>query len=145
MNKREHVINGLALGLGIGYMLEPGTDVETVTSMLEFGVPITMGAMIPDIDTAIGGHRKTFHNLLTLLVFITFPYYFNNLRYIWIGITSHYVLDLLGTTRGIALFYPLRREFEIPVGVRVNSIFAPLVTVVVTVFSLVCAWFVINT
>lgn len=141
MNKREHLINAIALGAGIGYLVEPGTDIETLQSIAEFGVPITLGTMIPDIDTALGRHRKTFHNGSILLLFMIFPVFFQNLKYIWIGVLSHYVLDLLGTNRGMAVFYPLTDdEFEIPIGVPVNSILAPLMTIIITVASLVVCW-----
>ncbi len=50
---------------------------------------------------------------------------------------THYVLDVLGTTRGIALFYPLwSREFDVPFGIRVDSRYADLMTVTVTAVEL---------
>ncbi len=145
MNKREHVVNAVLVGAGIGYMLEPGTGSATLQSVARVTVPVTLGTMIPDIDTSIGEHRKTFHNLLTFVVFAIFPVAFNNLKWVWLGILSHYILDLLGTHRGMALLYPLTGEFRIPVGVPVNSLLAPFVTLIVTFATLGVAWLLLDT
>jgi hypothetical protein len=47
-------------------------------------------------------------------------------------VATHYVLDLLGSKRGLALFYPFEKEFSLPVGVTVSSRWATVVTVIVT-------------
>jgi hypothetical protein len=99
-------------------------------------VPVTLGALFPDIDTAFGSHRKTFHNLLILGGFVTFPLVFDNLQYVWIGVLTHYVLDVAGTTRGIALFYPFGRECDLPIGIPVTSRFALAVTLSITAVEL---------
>jgi hypothetical protein len=50
------------------------------------------------------------------------------------------VLDILGTTRGIALFYPLwSEEFGLPIGVPVKSDWADLVMLAVTAFEIAVA------
>jgi membrane-bound metal-dependent hydrolase YbcI (DUF457 family) len=62
---------------------------------------------------------------------------FGNLQWVWLGVVTHYVLDVLGTTRGIALFYPLwGEEFGLPVGVTTDSKWVTPVTVVVSAFEL---------
>lgn len=132
MNKREHVMNAVLLAVGLGVILEPSLTISTGRRIAEIFVPVVLGALFPDIDTAFGDHRKTFHNLITLGVFLAYPFFLNNLHFVWIGIITHYVLDLLGTTRGIALLYPWKEEFDIPVGVTTGSRWAPVVTVVVT-------------
>lgn len=133
MNKRGHVINAVLLSLGIGAVLAPGLDVETVVTVVEVGVPVTLGALAPDVDTAFGRHRKTLHNLPLLAGLVAFPLYFGNLQFVWVGVLTHYVLDVAGTTRGIALLYPLwDREFSLPLGVPVDSRWAPVVVVLVT-------------
>lgn len=132
MNKRGHVINGVLFGAGVGFVLQPTLNLGLPQSMIAVGVPIVLGTLLPDIDTAFGSHRKTFHNIVFLAAFIAFPLYFGNLQYVWLGILSHYVLDLLGTKRGLALLYPLSHEFELPIGVTVDSPLAPVVTLLVT-------------
>lgn len=53
---------------------------------------------------------------------------------------THYVLDYLGSRRGIALFYPLSgREYGFPSGVTTSSRFANVVTVLVTAVELAAA------
>jgi hypothetical protein len=60
-------------------------------------------------------------------------------------VATHYVLDVVGSKRGIALFYPLwSEEFGLPVGVSVSSKHADLVTVAVTALELVAAWLIVN-
>ena len=136
MNKRDHVMNALLLGGGLGYLLGPGGD-GAVASVLAVGVPVLLGALVPDIDTVIGRHRQTLHNLPVLLGFLAFPIVFGNLQYVWIGVAAHYVLDVAGNTRGIALFYPFhRREYGLPVGVRANSHVADVVTLLITIGQL---------
>jgi len=137
MNKEGHVLNAVLLGIGIGFILEPAGTVGTVRVVVAVTIPVTLGALFPDVDTAFGKHRKTLHNLPVLAVFVAFPVVFENLAYVWIGILTHYVLDVLGSTRGIALFYPLSSsEFGFPAGVTTSSRFANVVTLVVTALEL---------
>ncbi|QGN07228.1 metal-dependent hydrolase [Halorhabdus sp. CBA1104] len=140
MNKRGHVLNALLLSLGIGYLLEPSGDVETFVTIAAVSVPMVLGALFPDVDTAFGTHRKTLHNLFVLGIVGAYPHYFGNLQYVWIGVLSHYALDILGTRRGLALFYPLlSREFDLPIGVRVDSKYSTPMMLAVTGFELVVA------
>ncbi|THE65940.1 metal-dependent hydrolase [Salinadaptatus halalkaliphilus] len=144
MNKKGHVLNAILLSIGLGYLLEPATELAHAPATLEMivlvGVPITLGAMVPDIDTEFGKHRKTLHNLPLLAAFVAFPEIFNNLEYVWIGVLTHYVLDVAGSKRGIALFYPLSsHEFGFPFGVAVSSKHATVVTWVVTGLELAVA------
>jgi hypothetical protein len=144
MNKRGHVLNAILLSIGLGYLLEPVGDERTFVTIIEVGIPVVLGALFPDVDTAFGKHRKTLHNLLVLGGFIAFPYFFGNLEYVWIGILTHYVLDIAGSKRGLALFYPYTREYGLPVGVAVSSDRSELATVVVTGVELVAAALVIH-
>ncbi|WP_137288674.1 metal-dependent hydrolase [Natronorubrum halophilum] len=138
MNKKGHVLNAILLSLGLGYILEPAGDLETFRSIIMIGVPVTLGALFPDVDTEFGKHRKTLHSLPVLLGFMAFPYVFGNLEYVWIGVLTHYVLDVAGSKRGIALFYPLwKKEFGLPIGVAVSSKRADVMTVFITVLELV--------
>lgn len=133
MNKRGHVLNAVLLSIGLGAVLQPTWDIMTVETILKLSVPVTLGALLPDVDTAFGKHRKTFHNLPLLAVMGAWPLYFGNLQFVWIGITTHYILDVVGSTRGIALFYPLSsNEYNLPVGIPVSSSRSDLVTVLVT-------------
>ncbi|MDZ7746944.1 MAG: metal-dependent hydrolase [Halobacteriales archaeon] len=137
MNKKGHVLNGILLAIGLGYILEPAGDVETFRTIAATLVPVTLGALLPDVDTAFGKHRKTLHNILLLVVVAAYPIYFGNLQYVWIGVTTHYVLDIVGSRRGIALFYPLSSsEYSFPMGVTTSSKYADAVTVVVTIIEL---------
>jgi len=136
MNKRGHVLNAVLLSIGLGYVLEPSATIETARMMVELLLPVTLGALFPDVDTAFGKHRKTLHNLLVLGIFAAWPIYMGNLNYVWIGITTHYILDVVGSTRGIALFYPLSStEYNLPVGIPVSSSKSDLVTVLVTILE----------
>jgi Predicted membrane-bound metal-dependent hydrolase (DUF457). len=140
MNKRGHVLNGLLLAVGVGFVLKPAVTVATGRTIVEISVPIVLGALLPDVDTAFGRHRKTLHNLPVLAIVFAYPLVFGNLQYVWIGVLSHYILDVVGSKRGIALFYPLEREFGLPIGVTTSSDYADLVTVVITAVELVLFW-----
>ncbi|ARS91148.1 metal-dependent hydrolase [Natrarchaeobaculum aegyptiacum] len=144
MNKKGHVLNAVLLSVGLGYLLEPATELTdvlvTLETMVMIGVPVTLGALFPDVDTAFGKHRKTLHNLPVLAAFFFFPAAFGNLEYVWIGILTHYVLDVAGSRRGIALFYPLSStEYGLPFGVTVSSSRATIVTVLVTIVEVALA------
>lgn len=140
MNKRGHVLNALALSVGLGCLAAPALDVTTLWTVVAIAVPVTLGALLPDVDTAFGTHRKTLHNLPVLLLFFVYPFYFDNLRFVWIGVATHYVLDLLGSKRGIALFYPFdRAEFDVPVGVSARSRYAGGLMVLITALELAVA------
>ena len=141
MNKKGHVLNAVLLGVGLGVILtvdattQPTVDVvvDGVARIVELSVPVTLGALFPDVDTAFGKHRKTLHNLPVLGVFLAFPLLFGNLQFVWIGVATHYLLDVVGSRRGIALFYPLSRtEYGLPSGVTTSSKHADAVTVVIT-------------
>ena len=126
MNKEGHVLNGALLAIGLGFIItldptagplvggEAGVTAaalgaalaDAAWKVIELSLPVTLGALFPDVDTAFGRHRKTLHNLPILAIFLAFPYLFGNLRFVWIGVATHYVLDVLGSKRGIALFYP---------------------------------------
>lgn len=137
MDKRGHVLNAILLAIGIGYVLEPGAGVETARKIAQISVPVILGALIPDVDTAFGKHRKTAHNLPVLGVFVAYPILFDNLHFVWVGVVTHYLLDLLGSKRGLAFFYPYSKEYSLPVGVSTSSSYSDLVTVLVTAFELV--------
>lgn len=137
MNKHGHVLNALLLGIGIAIIQNPVPEVETAIAVVQITIPIVLGAMVPDIDTAFGRHRKTLHNLPLLVGFYAFPVVFGNLEYVWIGVLTHYVLDMVGSKRGIALFYPLSsQEYNLPTGVATSSKWATYVTVVITAVEL---------
>src|SRR6056297_211634 len=121
MNKEGHVLNAVLLSIGLGYIFYPAGDVPTLRAIAEISVPVVLGALFPDVDTAFGKHRKTLHNLPVLAVFYAYPVFFDNLHFVWIGVATHYVLDMLGSKRGIALFYPYTQEYNLPVGVPVSS------------------------
>ncbi|WP_418281322.1 metal-dependent hydrolase [Halorubrum sp. DTA98] len=141
MNKRGHVLNGLLLALGIGFVLEPSVDAATATKIAQISVPIVLGALFPDVDTAFGKHRKTLHSLPVLAVFLAYPIVFGNLQFVWIGVLTHYVLDLVGSRRGIALFHPLSdQEYSLPFGVTTSSKYADLVTVFITAIEIAAFW-----
>jgi membrane-bound metal-dependent hydrolase YbcI (DUF457 family) len=144
VNKRGHVLNAVLLSVGLGYLLHPTGDVETFLTIVEVGAPVILGALFPDVDTEFGRHRKALHNLPVLAGFALFPYYFGNLQWVWLGVLTHYVLDVVGSKRGIALFYPvLSREFDLPTGVPTSSDYADLVTVAVTAIELLVAGLII--
>ena len=139
MRERGHVVNAVLLGVGIGVLLEPALTMDTVVAVLTVGVPILLGALFPDIDTSFGKHRQTFHNLAVLVGFAAFPVVFGNLAYVWLGVLTHYVLDLLGNVKGMALLYPYDRFYDVPVGVNVDSRWADVVTMLVTAVELAAA------
>ena len=137
MDKKGHVLNALLLAIGVGYVLEPAGDVSTFVAIAEVSLPLVLGALFPDVDTAFGKHRKTLHNLPVLAIALAYPYFFGNLSFVWAGILSHYVLDMLGSKRGIALFYPFwSEEFGSPTGVTTTSTYADVVTIVVTLIEI---------
>lgn len=136
MNKRNHVVNAVLLSIGISVLLTRPISIDTFEVMVKISPPIVLGALFPDVDTAFGDHRKTFHNIWVLAIAMSFPYVFGNLHYVWIGILTHYALDLLGNRYGMGIFYPLPGFYDIPVGVNVDSQWADVVTLLVTAVEL---------
>jgi membrane-bound metal-dependent hydrolase YbcI (DUF457 family) len=137
MNKGDHVLNAVLLSIGLGYVLHPSGGVETLRTVAAVLIPVVLGALFPDVDTDFGKHRKTLHNLPVLAVVYAFPFYFGNLEWVWVGVATHYVLDVVGSKRGIALFWPLSTdEYGLPVGVTTVSDYSTVVTVVITVLEL---------
>ncbi|MFB6071877.1 MAG: metal-dependent hydrolase [Halobacterium sp.] len=137
MNKGDHVLNAVLLAVGLAYVRYPAGDLQTIETVAALLVPVVLGALFPDVDTDFGKHRKTLHNLPVLAVLYAFPFYFGNLEWVWVGVASHYVLDVVGSKRGIALFYPLLDdEYGLPIGVSTSSEYASAVTVLVTVLEL---------
>ncbi|PSP33568.1 hypothetical protein BRC64_03365 [Halobacteriales archaeon QH_10_67_22] len=140
MNKRGHVLNAVLLAVALGFVLEPAGDLATVRTVAAVFVPLVLGALFPDVDTHFGTHRKTLHNLPVLAVVVAYPVAFDNLQWVWLGVLTHYVLDVLGTTRGVALLYPLwDEEFGAPFGVPVSSDYANVMMLSVTAFEVVVA------
>ncbi len=136
MNKRDHVLNAVLLSLGISLILTRAIAWEALVAFVAIGPPIILGALLPDVDTVIGVHRKTFHNVWILGFLLVFPALFGNLHYVWIGVLTHFALDLLGNQYGMGVFYPLPGFYDIPVGVNVDSRWADVVTLLVTAFEL---------
>lgn len=136
MNEKGHAINAFLLSVGLGYLLEWSVSAEAFITIVKVTPPIMLGALFPDLDTSFGTHRKTFHNIWILLLALAFPLFFDNLHYVWIGILTHYILDLLGNVKGMGVFYPLGGFYDIPVGVNIDSRWADVVTLAVTGFEL---------
>jgi membrane-bound metal-dependent hydrolase YbcI (DUF457 family) len=137
MNKGDHVLNGILLAVGLGYVLHPEGGLQTFETIAATVVPVVLGTLFPDVDTDFGKHRKTLHNGPVVAVLYAFPFYFGNLQWVWVGVLSHYVLDVVGSRRGIALFYPFsEEEFGLPVGVTTSSKWATVVTVILTILEL---------
>ena len=137
MNKKGHVLNAILLAIGLAYILRPSGDVETFSMVAELFVPLVLGALFPDVDTAFGKHRKTLHSLPVLGVIVAYPILFDNLQFVWVGVLTHYLLDVVGSKRGIALFYPLSStEYGLPVGVTTSSRWADAFTVAITLGEL---------
>lgn len=139
MNKKGHVLNAALLSVGLGIVLaapttlSASTAIDAAVTVTELSVPIVLGALFPDVDTAFGKHRKTLHNVFILGIVAAFPFLFGNLQFVWIGVATHFLLDVVGSRRGIAFFYPLTsQEWGLPSGVTTSSKYADLVTVVVT-------------
>ncbi|MFB6179198.1 MAG: metal-dependent hydrolase [Halorientalis sp.] len=139
MNKEGHVLNAVLLSIGLGYVLQPAGDFTTFRTIAAVIIPVTLGALFPDVDTAFGRHRKTLHNVAVLAIFLAYPLVFDNLQFVWIGVLTHYVLDLLGSKRGLALLYPYEKEYSLPIGVATSSDYANAVTLGITGFELAIA------
>jgi len=137
------VVLGVApsVGVGAGERTLPTAPLDALAAVgllvAEFFVPVVLGALFPDVDTAFGKHRKTLHNVFVVAVFVAYPLVFDNLHFVWLGVVSHLVLDLAGSARGIAFLYPLTsEEVDLPGGVSTSSRFAMPLTVVVTLVEL---------
>jgi len=140
VNKRDHVLNAVLLGIGLGFVAHPAGDLQTVTTVAAVLVPVLLGALLPDVDTELGHHRKTLHNVFVLAVLYGYTAVFANLAFVWIGVVTHLVLDVLGTRRGVAFLYPFwDAELGLPVGVPTDSAYATFVTLVVTGLELAAA------
>jgi membrane-bound metal-dependent hydrolase YbcI (DUF457 family) len=141
VNRKEHVLNAALLAIGLGYVRFPAGDAATFGAVAAMFVPVVLGALFPDVDAHYGRHRKALHNLPVLGVFLGYPLYFENLHWVWLGVLTHLLLDVLGSKRGVALFYPLwKREFGFPVGVSVVSRYAGAVTLLVTAVEVLVAY-----
>jgi hypothetical protein len=145
MNKRGHVLNAMLLSVGLGLILTvtPSTPftaasvLEAGTKVAELFVPVILGALFPDVDTAFGKHRKLLHNVFVLGAVVGYVLVFDNLHFVWIGVATHYVLDIAGSKRGLALLYPLSsEEFDLPVGVATSSKYAGVATVAISLAEL---------
>jgi hypothetical protein len=145
MNKRGHVLNAILLSIGLGVILTVTLSTEltfqtaqtTGLMIAELFVPIILGALFPDVDTAFGKHRKLLHNVFVLGIVIGYVLVFDNLQFVWIGVATHYVLDIMGSKRGLALLYPLSsEEYNLPTGVATSSKYAGVVTVVISLVEL---------
>ncbi|MFB6197650.1 MAG: metal-dependent hydrolase, partial [Halobacteriaceae archaeon] len=80
---------------------------------------------------------KTLHNVFVLAVCVGYVAVFDNLKWVWLGVLTHFILDVIGSKRGIAFFYPVwDREFGMPAGVTTSSRWAGIVTTVVTLIEL---------
>ena len=132
MNKREHVLNAVLLTFGIAFVFHPSMEPWPAETIVIYGVPILLGTLLPDVDAVIGTHRKSFHNVWFLAFAVGYPLAFDNLHFVWIGVLTHYVLDLLGNVGGMALLYPYPKLYRVPFGVSGASRWADVVTVVVT-------------
>ncbi len=140
MNKREHIINAVLVGVGVCLLFEYNSKIAVLRSLVAVTVLVTLGALFPDVDTEFGRHRKTLHNLPVLGLFVAFPFVFDNLQYVWIGVLTHYVLDCFGSKRGIALFYPFDDDEWNPLrAVPVENRFAGVVTVLISVVEVAVA------
>lgn len=155
MNKGDHVLNGVLLAVGTGVLLgiAPSVGVGATERTLptapadalfavgllvaEFFVPVVLGALFPDVDTAFGKHRKSLHNVFVVAVFVAYPLAFDNLHFVWLGVVSHLLLDVAGSARGVAFFYPLTsQEWNLPGGVPTSSGYATPLTVAITLVEL---------
>lgn len=116
MKKRTHVLSAVVLGVAFGVALEYNSAYTAIAfRIVEVTIPIVLGAVLPDVDTEIGRHRKTLHNLPVIVGIALFPLVFGNLQYVWMGVLLHLIEDMVGTTRGVAWLYPLTgREFRWP-------------------------------
>lgn len=138
MNKKDHILNGILLAVGLGIVLHPSGDFQAIVTIVEVFVPVVLGTMLPDIDTEFGKHRKTLHNVFVIAALYGYVVYFGNLEWVWVGALSHFLLDMVGSKRGLALFYPLwGTEFAFPFGVKTSSRMATIATVIITVLELV--------
>jgi len=130
MNKPEHVANGALIAGAIGVVLG---GLPEVLVAVPLGVA---GSLLPDLDTAVGTHRKTFHNLPVLGVLLLGAWFHPVVIYLPIGVASHYALDALCSRRGIALFYPLTtQEYQSAGGVTVDDPRSGLLTLAFSGFE----------
>jgi membrane-bound metal-dependent hydrolase YbcI (DUF457 family) len=155
VNKGDHVLNGVLLAVGTGVILgiAPSVGVGATGRTLptapldallaagllaaEFFIPVVLGALVPDVDTAFGKHRKSLHNVFVVAVLVAYPLVFDNLHFVWLGVVSHLVLDMAGSARGVAFAYPLTsQEWNLPGGVSTTSGYATPLTVGITLVEL---------
>ena len=143
MNKKYHIWNGVGVGVGVTVVLVGVSDWRAVAVAIPgVTLPVVLGALLPDIDTEFGRHRKTGHNLFVLAALVAFPAVYGNLRFVWLGVIGHFAVDLLLSKRGLALFYPLsKREYRTPGSVDHGPVgvvaLAAVTALVVGAFALV--------
>lgn len=135
MTGKTHVIGGITAGAAAQYFL------DMQPQDLIFLASCAGGALIPDIChsgsklgrrmplvsktiSTIFGHRKLTHSLVFLLLLAGVTSFFQipqDIRTgILVGAVSHLILDA-GTTRGIALLWPLSWKVRLPLRTNTGS------------------------
>ncbi len=82
MNKQDHIINGVLVGIGVGSILSPTWDTWMIHSIVAVTVPVTLGVLVSDVASDFGRHRNTLHNGVLLGSFVVFPFVFGILQYV---------------------------------------------------------------
>lgn len=145
MNKREHVLNAVTVGGVALLLLRPGTVQEAagfLATVVAFG-------LLPDVDTTLGRHRKTTHNVWILLGLSIWMVTSVSLVPVGavLGYTTHILCDAYGSHNRVNVGWPVTdwwlgvkghdpREVASPTtiavvgGVLVGVVVTPLVGVV---------------
>lgn len=123
MNKQDHILNGVLVGIVVGALISPTWDEAMFRSIVAVAVPVTLGVLVSEFVSEFGRHRTTLHNVGILGGFIAFPFVFGTLQYVWIGVLTHLGLDHLGIERGIASHYPsTTSEWNLPTGTEMAEL-----------------------
>lgn len=131
-NKLFKMITYSCMGVGLiyfGSLLDP-----SINKMLRL-----LGLTL--ILVGISRHRGFTHSLLSLVLFSTIVYIGTsefNLHEAYtgfvIGYVSHLALDIV-TTQGIELFFPLKKNIRLPLGIRTNGVVEQIILAASGIYS----------
>lgn len=136
MNKKQHLYGGFLTSITLLIMsYYYNNPIYGLIDGIIFVLGVTVMSIIPDIDTDIGKHRASFHNLFVFVVIsiILFKLTYILFLYAWgVAYLSHISLDIL-TKRGIALLYPLSNRRFGGLGIDAKSPLGNIVTYTVSI------------
>ncbi len=130
MNRRDHTLCALLLGVTISIC-----TLSVVPLVLVY-----VGSNLPDLDAVVFKHRKTLHNVFSVVI-ITCVFYSasHGFWFVGVGMLLHIVLDMCSKSN-VFFFYPLSNKGMGVRGPRNGTLWSTMLSLIITV--LLC-WLVV--